>query len=172
MKDFYWKPIRNWPPEAAGAARARFVKKRIGIIQRLTPFRRPLVRSLKIFCGRHEWLLEFSGGGLWGSRGRLGAFWEHLGVPWGLLGDLRVFLIFQGAVLGRGWRRLGALLGPLGAILRWLIKTIIDYFMVTSCMVVRGNCRAEPRAHTRFRESIVFIIYRANPGSAWSHGDS
>ena len=80
-------------------------------IQGLTPFRRPLFRLLKASWGPHEWLLELSGRGLWGSRGRLGA-------SWGLLGDIGAVLGCHGAVLDRCWRRLGAPLELHGAILR------------------------------------------------------
>ena len=86
-------------------------------IQGLTPFRRPLLRPLEASWGPHEWLLELSGNGLFGSRGRLGASWGRLVASWGLLGDLGTVLGCHGTVLGRGWRRLGALLGPHGAIL-------------------------------------------------------
>ena len=52
-----------------------------------------------------------------------GASWGLLGASWGFLGDLGAVSSCHGAVLGRGWRRLGALLGPLGAILRssWVL---------------------------------------------------
>ena len=50
--------------------------------------------------------------------GGLAASWERLGAGWGLFGDLGVALSCHGAVLGRGWRRLGAFFGPLGVILQ------------------------------------------------------
>ena len=89
----------------------------LSYIQGLTPFRRPLL-PFEASWGPHERLFELAGGGLWGSRERLGASWGRLGASWGLLGDLEVVLSCHGAVLGRGWRRLGALSGPLGTILR------------------------------------------------------
>ena len=70
-----------------------------------------LFRALEASRGPHEWLLEPSGGGLWGSRGRLVASWE-------LLGDLGAVLGCHGAVLGHSWRRLVILLEPLEVILR------------------------------------------------------
>ena len=91
-------------------------------IQGLTPFRRPLL-PFEASWGPHERLFELAGGGLWGSRGRLGASWGRLGASWGLLGDLEAVLSCHGTVLGGGWRRLGALSGPLGTILRpsWVL---------------------------------------------------
>ena len=60
--------------------------------------------------GLYDWLLELSGGGLCGAP-------RCLGCSWGLSGDLGVVVGSHGAVLGRRWGRLEALLGLLGAIL-------------------------------------------------------
>ena len=78
----------------------------------LAPYKRPLEASR----GLHDWLLQLSGSGLWGSGGRLGASWE-------LSGNLGAVLGSHGAVLGRCWGRLEAVLGLLGAIfgLSWAL---------------------------------------------------
>ena len=69
-----------------------------------------LLRPLEAPRGHHDWLLEFSGAGLWESR-------ERLGASWGLLGALGADLGSHEAVLSRRWGRLGTLLGLRGAIL-------------------------------------------------------
>ena len=58
------------------------------------PYKRPLEASR----GLHDWLLEPSGGGLWGSRGPLGGSWVTLGSSW--------------AVMEPSWAAVGVVLRP------------------------------------------------------------